>query len=317
MTASRILAGGSVRSKNRELVLQSARKLGYVRNQHAANLRTGRSRLIGVMVPFIDNPFYTKFLQEMHDALAEKKYQSLIACSFGQSGSMLAAVDLFRTYHVDGIVLDISEGIVTDDVRRRLAAFQRSHSIVITGAQRHNIPHDHLYLDNRRAIADLVAHLLERGHRDLGFLGGLAENQNIRNRLDAFRAELRRAGLALPPEWVSLGPPSLDSVMQRAAAVLRAPRRPTALVCTSDMIGMVAIKTAIETGLRVPEDLAVTGFDDIDQASLINPGLTTVRQPLAAMARDIVDLMLRRIARRRLPMQEKRYAAELVIRGST
>src|SRR4030095_3300153 len=97
-----ILAGKSLRSKSRDRVLQCARKLDYVRNQQAANLRTGRSKLIGVMVPFIDNPFYTKFLQEMHDALGAKGYQSLIACSFGESTSMLAAVSLFETYHVDG-----------------------------------------------------------------------------------------------------------------------------------------------------------------------------------------------------------------------
>jgi LacI family transcriptional regulator len=96
-TAARILAGGSPTSKSRDKVLNCARKLGYVRNQQAANLRTGRSRLIGTVVPFIDNPFYTKYLQEIHDALSAKDYQSLIACSFGRSENMLAAVKLFET----------------------------------------------------------------------------------------------------------------------------------------------------------------------------------------------------------------------------
>ncbi len=318
MTAARILAGKSLRSKSRERVLQCARKLDYVRNQQAANLRTGRSRLIGVMVPFIDNPFYTKFLQEMHDALGAQGYQSLIACSFGESSSMLAAVSLFETYHVDGIVLDISEGVVTREVQKRLQALQRrARSVVVTGTQQHDIGYDHLYLDNHSAIAKVMRHLLSRSHRELGFIGGFEGNPNIENRLDGFRHALRKAGLPINPEWISLGNPALGVLPQRVNRLLRARKRPTAIVCTSDMIAMVVVKAAYEAGLRVPQDLAVTGFDDIEQASLLNPSLTTVRQPLRAMATDIVDLLLRGLGTKRVPIQEKRFEADLVIREST
>lgn len=319
MTAARILAGKSLRSKSRDEVLKCARKLDYVRNQQAANLRTGRSRLIGVMVPFIDNPFYTKLLQEMHDAVSAENYQSLIACSFGQSDTMLAAISLFESYNVDGIVLDISEGTLTADVQRRLKALQgRSRSVVVTGAQHHDIGYDHLYLDNRSAVVKLMGHLLSRGHRAFGFVGGFEENQNIRNRLEAFKQSHRDAQLTIEPSWISLGNPALGDVTQRVHRLLRAPSRPTAIVCTSDMIGMVVIKAALEVGLRVPQDLAVTGFDDIDQASLLNPGLTTLRQPLKAMARDIVELLMSQLdenGQRRV--QEKRFEAELIIRASS
>lgn len=318
MTAARILSGKSLKSKSRDRVLKCARKLDYVRNQQAANLRTGRSRLVGVMVPFIDNPFYTNFLQKMHDALAAAGYQSLIACSFGRSDSMLAAISLFEGYNVDGIVLDISEGIVTPDVQRHLQALQRrSRSVVVTGSQRHDISYDHLYLDNRSAIAKVMRHLLNRGHRSLGFMGGLEENLNIRNRLDAFKLALVEAEIPEVPEWISLGDPSLSDITQRAHRVLRRLPRPTAIVCTSDMIAMVVIKAAFESGLRVPQDLAVTGFDDIDQASLLRPSLTTVRQPLDTMAPNIVELLLQRKADKAAPVQEKCFEAELVIREST
>ena len=318
MTAARILAGKSLRSKSRDRVLQCARKLDYVRNQQAANLRTGRSKLIGVMVPFIDNPFYTKFLQEMHDALGAHGYQSLIACSFGESSSMLAAVSLFETYHVDGIVLDISEGVVTREVHKRLQALQRrARPVVVTGTQQHDIGYDHLYLDNRSAIAKVMRHLLSRGHRELGFIGGFVENLNIENRLDGFRHALREAGIPVNPEWISLGNPALGVLPQRVHRLLRARKRPTAIVCTSDMIAMVVVKAAYEAGLRVPQDLAVTGFDDIEQASLLNPSLTTVRQPLRAMATDLVELLLRGLGTKRVPIQEKRFEADLVIREST
>lgn len=318
MTAARILAGSSLRSKSRDKVLSSARKLGYVRNQQAANLRTGRSQLIGIMVPFIDNPFYTKFLQEMHDALHAKRYQSLIACSFGEIDDMIAAVSLFESYNVDGIVLDMSEGIVSSQLQLQLKqAQQRSRSVVITGAQRHDLSYDHLYLDNKNAMGKVVRHLIARGHQSFGFMGGFRENLNIKNRLDGFSLALRKARIEVRPELISCGNPALGSVAQRARQMLQSAPRPTAIVCTSDMIAMVVIKAAVESGLRVPQDIAVTGFDDIEQASLLNPALTTVRQPLKTMAEDIANLLIRRMEPKKLPVQENRYEADLIIRDSS
>jgi LacI family transcriptional regulator len=219
---------------------------------------------------------------------------------------------------VDGIVLDISEGILTPEIQDRIQHLQRhSHPVVVTGGQRHNISCDHLYLDNRTAIAKLMRHLVARGHRTFGFLGGLPQNLNIKNRLEGFKAALREAGAAVVPEWISLGDPSLASVNQRAHQLLRASPRPTALVTTSDMIAMVALNVAHENGLRIPDDLAVTGFDDIAEAGLLNPGLTTVRQPMRTMAVDIVDMLLDQRRSLRRPVREKRYEAELVIRNST
>jgi len=318
MTAARILAGKSLKSKSRERVLLCAQKLDYVRNQHAANLRTGRSRLIGVIVPYIDNPFYTKVLQELHDALGVHKYQTLIACSFGHADNMLSALQLLESYNVDGIVIDISEGIMTDAVEQRLDGLRRrSRSIVLTGSQKHNISYDHLYLDNRRAITNVMRHLYSRGHKSFGFVGGPEENLNIKNRLDAFKKFLPEVGIAVRPECISLGRSSLADITQRVRQLLELPNRPTAVVCTSDMIAMAVIKAAREGGLKVPADIAVTGFDDIDQASLLNPPLTTVRQPLKAMAAETVGLVLQRLAKDRLPFQERRFEADLIIRESS
>jgi len=316
-TAARILAGGSKRSKHHAKVLACAKALGYVRNQQAANLRTGRSRLIGILVPHIDNPFYTKFLQEMHDALIGKGYQSLIACSFGKSNDMLAALKLFETYNVDGIALDISEGTLTPEINQLLQRMRkRKRPVVITGAQLHDIDYDHLYLDNKSALAKLVRHLSLRGHKTVGFLGGMADNLNIKNRLDSLKQSLREQGLTIRPEWIALGNPALPAVLQRAHQLLHSDDRPSALVCTSDMIAMAAMRAATEVGLRVPQDIAISGFDDIEQAGLMTPGLTTLRQPMGVMAKDIVELLLRPKKPREKAVQEKRYEAELIIRES-
>lgn len=317
-TTARILSGDSPRSKHREKVLSCARELGYVRNQQAANLRTGRSQLIGVVVPYIDNPFYTKFLQEIHNVLHDRGYHSLIACSFGRSEGLLDALRMFETYKVDGITIDVSEGVLTPEIHAAMEHMQsRGQPIVITGAQLHDIIYDHLYLDNRRAMAKVVRHLKARNHATVAFVGGYAENMNIMNRLDGLKASAQAHGLTIKPKWISLGNPAVASVHQRVAQMLSAPDRPSAIVCSSDMIAITVMKAAFELDLSVPGDVAVTGFDDIDQAGLVNPSLTTVRQPMAIMAKDIVDLLLRQQARATSEVAEKRYEAELVIRDST
>ncbi len=326
-TAARILAGGSPKSKSRERVLRCALELGYVRNQQAANLRTGRSRLVGVLVPYINNPFYTKYLQELHNVLHANAYEPLIACSFGEADGALTALRSFATYNVDGLVLDISEGALTPAIHDELRQFrQRGHPIVVTGGQGDAIAYDHLGLNNRSAITKVVRHLVSRGHRRIGFLGGgpgnrllkgLPVNLNIQNRLEGFKKALRENRLTLTPAWVSLGDPGLTSVTERAYQLIHRTDRPSAVVCTSDMIAMVAVKAAIEAGLRVPADVAVTGFDDIDQAALLNPSLTTVRQPLETMAADAVELLLQRLEAPGRPVQEKHYEAQLIVREST
>ncbi|MGH7058025.1 MAG: LacI family DNA-binding transcriptional regulator [Opitutaceae bacterium] len=325
-TAARILAGESPKSKSRKKILDCARKLGYVRNRQAANLRTGRTGLIGVIVPYISNPFYTKYLQELHNVLHASGYEPLIACSFGVADVTLTALRSFAMYNVDGLVLDISEGPLTPAIEGELARFQKGgHAIVVTGGQGHSTPYDHLYLNNRAAIAKVVEHLASRGHRRIGFLGGgpgslvvkaLPGNLNIQNRFEGFKRALRDRRLPMRPHWVSLGDPALPNVSERANRLVRHPDRPSALVCSSDMIAMVAVKAALEGHLKVPEDFAIAGFDDIDQAALLNPSLTTVRQPLATMAAAAVELLLLRLGSPKRPVQERQYEAQLVARAS-
>ncbi len=316
-TAARILAGESPGSQHRARVLGCAKKLGYVRNQQAANLRTGRSGLIGIIVPYIDNPFYTAFLQSMHDTLLDHRYQSLIACSFGQPENMLTAFRLFETYNIDGLVLDISEGMLNSEILATLRTYhKRSRPVVITGGRDRDILHDHLCLDNKRAMAKAVEYLHTKGHRSFGFLGGVPENLNIASRLDGFQEALQRFNIASPPEWISLGSPALQHVFERALALFQLPTPPSALLCTSDMIAMMAMKAAAEAGKRVPADVAITGFDDIEQASFLNPSLTTLRQPIKAMTKDIWQMLQGRLKSNKLPIRERIYDVELVPRAS-
>jgi DNA-binding LacI/PurR family transcriptional regulator len=318
-TAARILAGESPKSKNRAFVLKCAGQLGYVRNQQAANLRIGKSGLVGILVPYIDNPFYTKFLQEMHNALRTHNSQCLIACSFGKSENMLAALHHFEAYNIDGLVVDVNEGSLSPQTQEILQHMQRrGRPVIITGAQLPNKYYDHFYLDNINAMDKVVRHLSSRGHKLIGFVGGIESNPNIHSRLDGLKKAIKSLKLTTKDEWIGLGDSSAAAVQQRAFQILRLPKRPTAIACTSDMIAIAVMKAAHELNLQVPRDIAVVGFDDIDIASLSNPGLTTVKQPMQVMAQDIGILLAEKQRKaKESKLFVRHYEPELIIREST
>lgn len=319
-TAARILSGETKRSKGREAVLAWAERLGYVRNASAANLRTGRSQLIGLIVPFIDNPYYTRIIQEFHDALAQVGFKALVSCSFGQTGDIVSSLKVYQAHSVDGILFNGSEGELTTEITTMLSQFQESGKpVILVGRYVDALQVDQVNLDNQKGIAQAVQHLVDRGHRGLAFLGGSRHNRTMQARSEGFVTTLRELGLEVRDDWMSFGETTLADAQGRAGALLgQKGNRPEAIVCGNDLLAMAALKACRRHRLSVPGEVAITGFDDIEQASLCEPELTTVRQPIPRIARECVDQLLRRLngegagePRRLL------YQPELVIRESS
>lgn len=295
-TAARILKGESRRSKHYEKVHEWAKKLGYVRNVSAANLRSKRSHMVGLVVPFVDNPYYTQLIQEFHDALSSRGYQVLLVCSFGKVEAILSALDLFRSYGVDGVFVNGSEGSLTGDVTERLRQLQENRRPVMLlgrGREEHGV--DQADVDSGSGIARIVDYLAGRGHARIGFIGGRASNAAMQERKRGFEEGMESTGLVVRPEWMSWGEATPDDAGRRARAMLEGDDRPTALVCGNDLMALGVLKACHTAGLKVPEDVAVTGFDDIRAASLVDPGLTTLRQPYKRLAQECAARFERRI----------------------
>lgn len=155
---------------------------------------------------------------------------------------------------------------------------------------------DVVAIDSRGGIAAAVEHLLELGHRDIGFLGGDPANAGNRERRISFCWQMAAAGLPVRQEWISEGSNHIEEATTRAAALLRQRQRPTALVCFNDCIALGALRAAQQIGLRVPEALSVVGFDDIDVAAFTTPPLTTVRVPTLLLGRYAAQQLLLRSA---------------------
>ena len=165
------------------------------------------------------------------------------------------------------------------------------------------------------AVAQAVGHLRSLGHTRIGLLLGPADHVPSNRKLAAARRILEEAGLDLPPERVVRSLYSLEAAQAAARRLLG--RGVSAIVCASDLMALGAIRAARRQGLEVPRDVSVVGYDDSSLMNFTDPPLTTVRQPIEAMGRMVVDLLLAQVAGRQTHLGEVRFDPELVVRGST
>lgn len=319
-TVARILAGDSKRSKHFAKVTAAARKLGYVRNQQAANLRSGVSKLIGVVVPDLRNPFYPKFVQTIHDTCLQAGYQIFLSSTFGNVDEELRALNLLRNYRVDGIVFNASESQSMPGCDALLEELvSEGRPIVMAGRDRGDLPVDQIKIQNVEATKKLIAYLAKTGHRRIGYLGGEAGMMAFDERAQGYREGMAAVGLKQDAAWMSFGESTDKGGRERVASLLDLPsgRRPTAIVGGNDLLAIGALKCLLERGISVPGEVAVAGFDDIHLSSLVHPGLTTLRQPQERIAEECVKLLLQRIRTRDLSHPRTLiYDADLIVRES-
>ena len=279
--------GASVSDETREKVLSAARLLGYRPNAHARSLITKKSRIIGLVLSYLENLFYPIAIQRLSERLQRDGYHVLLF--FCPQASADEVVDEILQYHVDGIVL--ASVTLSSTLARRCAdanipvvMFNRVHSV--TDHQEASA----VTSDNYAGCAEIARLLVESGHERIAFIAGQEESSTSRERERGFREELGRLGSRI---W-SRGVGNYDFTQARVATrdMFSRPDRPDAVFVASDHMAFAVMDTLrFELKLRVPEDVSVVGFDDVPQASWLSYNLTTVRQPLDEMVEHTVQIL--------------------------
>jgi DNA-binding LacI/PurR family transcriptional regulator len=332
-TVSNVLNGRSERMlpQTRERVEQAIARLGYRPNGPARQLRTGRSQVVGLVVPSVANPFWGTFARHLEAAALQAGYRVLLCNSEREPERERDYLEELWADGVRGVVLCSSLPSldhVLPLVERGLAlvAFDRT-------AQAGDPPSlVNISVDNAVGVELATRHLLQLGHRRLAFISGSLRSVNRRARFRGFEAALDEYGLAVDDALVwsggaedHYGDLDFPELGRAAARELLAGRRPpTAIVAINDMCALGVSASARDAGMRVGTDLSVVGFDDIVLADLATPPLTTVRQPLPAMA-DAAFAHLRSAVERSgngsgpaaAPGASLMMRPELIIRSST
>jgi len=302
-----------VGSALRERVRQAVEELGYRPNQVARSLRRKGSGAIGVILIDDTNPFFSESTRGVRDAALEAGYNILVCNSEGDAERENGFVELLAERRVEGIILfNVRDSRLRETVRRRLAV-----PIVLVDRDGRSRRMDSVVVDHYSGGAEAVEHLLALGHRRIGVITGPANSTPSLLRFRAYVHSLQRAGLAFDERLVLRGDFQSESGYDAALSLMSTPDPPTALFAFNDLMAFGAITALCGMGLRVPEDVSVVGYDDIQLSSFFNPPLTTVSQPKKAMGRAAFALLRERIADERMPTRSVTMSARLVVRRST
>ncbi len=326
-TVSLVLNGklDRMRQDTQERVLKAVADLGYSTNEMARALKTGYVPTIGLVVPTVANPFWGEFARCVEHAAMAKNYQVLLCNAEGNPEREQRYVESMLARGIRGVILGSSPlslrhmaGVVKRGLRT--VAFDR---LTLNDA---GLELDSVRVDNGLGAKLAIEHLLSLGHRRIAFVSGPINSANRRDRLDGYRDTLRAAGIAPDArlEWTGNAKAGDDeeivTEIGRAAAValLKQPEPPTAFFAINDMTAVGIYAGCRELGLSIPRDISVVGFDDIHLCEIMDPPITTVRQPLVELMKSAVELLIDRMeGKNAAPPAHLTLTPELVLRRST
>ncbi len=310
-TVSRVLNNRpGVSDETRAQVLTALDVLGYER---PTQLRGERARLVGLVLPELQNPIFPALADVIGDALAQHGLTPLLCTRTAGGVSEAEYVDLLLQHRVSGVVFagglyamaDASHGHY-----RRLS--ERRLPVVLVNAGIDHLSFPRVSADDVVAVEQAVGHLRSLGHERLGLVLGTPDHVPSRRKLASFRAVL---GDALGADAVEHTLFSIEGGQVAAGKLLD--RGITGILCASDLLALGSVRAARRRGLSVPDEVSVVGYDDSPLMTCAAPPLTTVRQPIEAMGRAAVELLVAQIEGADVPADELMFEPELVVRGST
>ncbi|PPE79474.1 LacI family transcriptional regulator [Kaistia algarum] len=313
-TVSLVLqASTQVKTETREKVLATIDKLGYVYNRGAANLRSSRSNIVGMVINDLANPFFAELAVGIERVFHGAGYIPFIANTIENPKRQAEVLRSMSEHDIAGLIICPARGTRPADIAtlgglgfptvlamRRLAG-QKFSSVTP---------------DNRRGAQRATEHLIALGHRRIAFFGGYADMIAQNERCGGYRAAMDAAGLPIDPGWIIEGPPNRDCGASAIGRVLDMENAPTAALCFNDVVAFGVLSGLERRGLVAGRDFALVGFDDVAEARHTNPPLTTVHVDTAALGERAAHMVLRMIGGDTRP-EEFVSDVDLVVRASS
>jgi len=291
-TVSRVFNdSGPVNVETRNRIREVARELRYAPNSAARSLSARRTGTLGVLLPDLHGEFFSEVIRGVDLAVQRHGYHLLLSSSHNDRAEVAAAL---RVMHgrVDGIIL-MSPAVDADTLVAELPA---SLPVVLLNCAVRDERFDSLDIDNAGGARAMTEHLLACGHRRIAVVCGPARNHDANERLRGYREALRAAGVEPREAWELPGDFSEAAGHRSAASLLALDPRPTALFAANDAMAIGAMSALREAGLRVPDDVAVTGFDDVPISRYVTPPLTTVRVAISEFGARAADVLVAALA---------------------
>ena len=313
-TVSRTLnQSGPVKAATARKVWRAVTELNYYPNSHARALVSGRSRLIGLIVSDITNPFFPELIRTFEGLAAQKQYDLLLTSTDYDTSRMTACLRRMLERKVDGVAMMTSEmdaGLIKELSKRNVP-------LVFMDVGQIGPRMSHVSIDYGNGVRQAVDHIVAEGHKHVAFITGPLELHSARTRRQAFVDGLRHHGITLDRKLVREGTHTADGGEKAMKELINLSRLPTAVICSNDWTAIGALHAIHAAGLRVPEDVSLVGFDDIPLSSYITPSLTTVRMSARDVGSTAFQALFSLIGEEHVEGDVYQIPTKLVIREST
>lgn len=312
-TVSRALSGARVvRPELRDVVVRTAENLGYRPHSIARALRRSRTGAIGMVVPKIENPFFPQLVGHADRVLQEHDLALLLCSSDDDPENEAKRISILAERQIDGLLISpcsqSASAAALIDATTRMPVVQFDQRVP-------SVRSPFVGVDDAAGIAAVTAHLVATHRRRVAFIGADTDNWSGGRRREGFETWARLMDPSALGRMES-GDFSREFGLQAAKRLLSADGDIDAIVCANDLLALGALDAATELAIDVPSRLAITGFDDINIATVSRPTLTTVRQPVAEIVETAIDILLRAIDGDEDELPDVLLPVELVIRGS-
>jgi LacI family transcriptional regulator len=303
-----------VAETTRERVLESMRTLGYVYNRGAASLRTQRTHTVGVAINELHNPYFAELTAAIERALTRIGQTVFLSNSAEDPAHQDRFIDTMREYNADGLIICPAEGTTPESLQRiadfgvpcvQISRFVKGVSLDFAGN------------DHRKGTFLATEHLVSLGHRRIAMIGGTDRISTGFERHQGYLDALKAHDLAADPALIVRCPATREDGAEAIAALLKATQPPTAAICYNDVVAFGVMLGLRKRGLEAGKDFAVAGCDDVKEAALWTPALTSVTIDTAAMGEAAADLLVRRIGNLRAPRRQIVLEPKLVVRQSS
>lgn len=305
----------SVDAQLAKRVWKAIEELGYYPNRQARALVSGRSRVFGLIVSEITNPFFPEIVQTFETLAVEQHYEILLTSTIHDPKRMELAVRRMIEGRVDGVAI-LTFGM-EEDLLEHLRFRNLPLVFVDIGPKAPRV--SNIRVDYADGIRQAVQHLAALRHERIGFIAGPLRLRSAMARKDAFQASMKEIGLPVKLDFLVEGDHRLEGGKRALKKLAELRERPTAVLCSNDMTAIGVMREAFELNIKVPQDLSVIGFDDIRMAEFLTPPLTTVQMSQSELARLAFEALLKEVKRETPIPEGSEYVLKthLVLRNST
>jgi LacI family transcriptional regulator len=312
-TVSRVLNNKpDVGDDTRAKILKIIDEMNYNPNSVARGLVMQKTHTIGLIIPDISNPFFPQIVRAVEDKAQELGYSVILFNTDNHLERERKAVELFKSKQLDGLIVSLSLGnekILKDLKAANFPVVQIDRSVL-----------DHLYplisIDNKKSAYQMVEYMIKKGYKKIAHITGDLNTTTARDRLAGYKKALKDYEIKINKDYIVEGEYTQNSAYQAMKSLLSLENRPKAIFAANDLSAAGIYKALFEAGLKIPEDIAVAGHDDINLASLLKPELTTMRQPKYEMGERAVTILLKMINKQDFEIKDQILTTNLIIRES-